>query len=95
MIRIRGEVTVHALRMTIPYVYEAGTFTLGVNLKIPDHEIRRIAIWVAELIERPVIWQDIVGRLHQVQPNGKISELVVFVDPRSHPNRRNRRPRKK
>jgi len=69
--------------MSVPYVYEEGVFTLGVNVRIPDHELRKVALRVAQYIRKPVVWQDIVGMKYRVYPDGRGSECVSFKDPRS------------
>ena len=92
--RITGKIEVHWLKMSVSYVYENGIFTLGVNLLIPDHELRKVALEVAKYIRRPVVWQDIVGMKYHVHPDGKGSEFVSFRDPRSIRHYRKKRGKK-
>jgi hypothetical protein len=96
-VRILGEIYIHWLNMSVSYIYEDGIFTLGVNLRIPDHDLRKVAIRLAEYIRRPVVWQDIVGKRYRVHPDGTGNECVSFKDPRSvlhYANKRKKHTRK-
>ena len=82
-IKIIGKITIVSLGESIHFVYERGLATLRANVRVPDHEIHQVARWLSKHIRRTVIWQDINGISHWIDPESKVQELVHYHDPRS------------
>jgi len=82
-IRILGTVTIVSLGEDIHFVYERGLVTLKANVCVPDHEIHQVARWLSKHLRKTVIWQDIYGLSHWIDPASKVQEFIKYSDPRS------------